>query len=351
MTQYIDEPLVTIFIPTYNREKSLLRTLQMLSLQILPEFEIVVLDNASLVHAESYCIEQDSHLAQLVDIGQLRFIRHSHNIGMSANFMRAYELCNTDWLWLLSDDDDVKPDCISRILQNILDVGNTLEVALIKFNSIGCERPSDKRYVTSIEELIDILALSNVHFNSYIFITNALYKTAAFKPYLQTGYLNLHTYVPHLMMVLDVMYFAKGKSVIYLSDDYVAQYVAPEVGYSYGMVAGLGVGAFKNFVYDLTAYYYNRLENVFAAHHDFKVSIDLYYQSKFRSNMFVARKLARNYYILIRESRSVLHRFFYLLFNFLMRFPWLFEACVWCFRKRSALIDRHIRAMFVRYQK
>ena len=56
---------------------------------------------------------------------------------------------------------------------------------------------------------------------------------------------------------------------LYLSEYSIVDYVPPKIGYSYGMVAGLGVGAFKNFNYNLDHKYYKKLENIFAAHNDF----------------------------------------------------------------------------------
>ena len=73
----------------------------------------------------------------------LRIHRNEFNIGMSANFMRSFELADGVWLWLLSDDDEIRLNALSNILAEIDHHGDNY--GFIKFSSIR-SRP-DREYL------------------------------------------------------------------------------------------------------------------------------------------------------------------------------------------------------------
>lgn len=267
---------------------------------------------------------------------------------MSANFMRAFELCNSEWMWLISDDDDISSSAIAEILKTIDFLKNNKQVSFVKFSSSSCKNSEMDEYITDIESFINILAISKDWFNSFIFLTNGLYKVEQFKQEIQIGYQNLHTYVPHFIMLLNCIY--KNKHSIYMSNVQVANYVPPEVGYSYGLVAGLGVGAFKNFTFNLKKESYLKLESIFAAHNDFKVTVDIFYQAKYNTNLFVAKRLIDNYYDLIKNSRGLTYRSLYRLFNMLVNFPNFFEFFIGLLAKLNPSINKHVKEIIIRYK-
>ena len=340
---------LTIAIPSYNRPEKLLATLQALLPQLGGCARILVLDNCSNVAYENYCTEADEEIRRAVEHGHIRFIRHACNIGMSANFMRAFELCADSWLWLVSDDDKIAADAVTTILSTVRALADEPQVAFIKFSSRGCEVAAP-RYMQSLDELIDVLAISMVHFNSYIFISNGVYRVPDFRQQIERGYQYLHTYVPHLVMLLYYLDARPRIPTIYLSEKHVASYVRPDVGYSYGFVAGLGVGAFKNFTFNLTKRQYRRLEAVFAAHNDFKVAIDLFYYAYNRSNMHVARRLVANYYIQIRDARGMLHRLALQGFMLLFYTPSLLRRVVNFLPVIAPSLKRHVAEMECKYR-
>lgn len=340
---------LSIFIPTFNRPQNVLETLGVLKGQLQPGVSVVVLDNCSDENVRDFCLSHDPAIKALHENGVITFIRHSANIGMSANFMKAYELCQAEWLSLLSDDDDISSDYVVTILSDLDKVREHSEVAMVKFSSKGCEKPESKSYVTSLDELIAIMAISNVHFNSYIFITNMVYRSDAFRQVLKIGYQSTCTYVPHLMMVIEYLYRHPNQKSVYLSEKQVASYRRPAVGYSYGLVAGLGVGGFKNLMYDLSADSYQKLENVFAAHDDFKVVMDLHFQAKYQANRFVEKRLIWNYYTLIRQARSWPHRVALRCFMYFIRIEFLFTLFVVVISRLSPLIKLHIDEMKTKY--
>ncbi len=267
---------------------------------------------------------------------------------MAANFLRAFELCDAEWMWMIADDDALSPDAVSSVLCETRAMSGRPSVAFIKFNR-GTENVDCERDTIGVDGLISRLGESPKLFNSFIFLTNGAYRFPHFREQLECGYVSLHTYVPHLMMLLDYAYKCRDEDVIYLSQRQVASYVKPVMGYSYGRVAGLGVGALKNLTYNLTRGQYRSLDRAFAAHNDYKVAIDLYYDARSNGSAVVARRLVGDYYYLVRRGRGVVHRVLFKCFSLLLCVPVLFEGVVSVVGLMSATYARHIDEIRRRY--
>jgi glycosyltransferase involved in cell wall biosynthesis len=99
-------PQVTVAIPTYNRERLLEASLRSALDQRYPEFEILVLDNASTDNTEA--------VVRSFDDGRLRYVRNATNIGLFRNWNRAVELNRSPYLTVLQDDDKLLPDFLQE---------------------------------------------------------------------------------------------------------------------------------------------------------------------------------------------------------------------------------------------
>ena len=106
-------PLLSICIPTYNRARWLRHSLAALAPQIAragDAVELIVSDNCS-----------DDNTPALVEAMQaqcpIRYHRNAANIGANPNFQRlVQDLARGEFVWLLGDDDLVRPDGVERIL-------------------------------------------------------------------------------------------------------------------------------------------------------------------------------------------------------------------------------------------
>lgn len=342
--------ILNIIIPSYNRPVQILETLKQLLPQITSSAQIIVIDNFSAENYKEYCLKNRPEWHSYIENGSLKIIRNKYNIGMSANIMRAFEYCDSEWMWLVADDDRIHENAIQRILDEIRVVQRKMDVSLIKFSVDGC-KVSEGQYIKTLPELIDRLSHSSAYFNSYIFITNNVYRVANFKDQIKIGCQFANTFVPHLIMLLYHLNENQNKSVVYLSTQQVAYYVRAEVGYSYGFICGLGVGAFKNFPFKLSQYDYKRLENVFAAHQDYKVIIDLFYYCFLYSNMSTARRLSQQYYIQIKGSRKPFERVALKLFSVFLYAPKIFDKLLGCLPLLSKNYGWHISEIKQRYIK
>ncbi|PJD93173.1 MAG: hypothetical protein CK424_03010 [Legionella sp.] len=108
---------LTISIPTWNRAAFLKENVLSIieSIQKVPEgsVELFISDNASTDETPDF-LREISHRYPFV-----RYIRQSENKGANANFYTVLKEARGDYVWLLGDDDQIHPECISKILTDI----------------------------------------------------------------------------------------------------------------------------------------------------------------------------------------------------------------------------------------
>jgi glycosyltransferase involved in cell wall biosynthesis len=107
------EPLVSIGIPTYNREAKLTRAVESALAQTHRNLELVISDNASDDETEAVCrafCERDP---------RVRYLRSPFNRGPSANFNTLFGEMRGDYLMLLSDDDWLEESYVATCLAEL----------------------------------------------------------------------------------------------------------------------------------------------------------------------------------------------------------------------------------------
>ena len=111
------QPLLSICIPTWNRSKILSISLTSFREQLTSidssEIEIFVSDNAS---------DDDTPqvVQSFIDQGlPITYNRNSENIGAAPNFIKCMQWASGKYIWLLGDDDLLKDNAISYILDLI----------------------------------------------------------------------------------------------------------------------------------------------------------------------------------------------------------------------------------------
>lgn len=334
-------PLLTICIPSYNRHEKARRCVELLLQQANDHLvNIIVLDNGSAQNYVEY-FAGDVLFQEALSSGALTICRNEYNIGMSANFLRAFEIAKSKWLWLISDDDNIRMNALETVIATIGDQPD--EVGFIRFRSHLTE---DKVGLNTLEEFIAFNSISNAAFNGSIFISNGVYRLIDFKPLLHIGYQYANTFVPHFMMI--VAYMAGGK-VCTLYNKEIVDYVVPELGYSYSMVAGLGVGAPKHLLLKLSSKNYKKFNSLFYPHNDYKVIIDLFYVCKRDATLYVFNYLAKNYLSYVSIARPFYKMIILRSFVFLTRSPMVFNQIIFLAEKSSKFIKKHIAEIKIRY--
>lgn len=334
--------MLSICIPSYNRPDKALKTVLVMLEQIRSDdVKIHVIDNSSDNNYHDY-FEKNIIASNSINIGSLKIHRNFVNIGMSANFMKCFELADSDWVWMVSDDDAPRADAVQKVVDSIRKFGSNS--SFIKFRS-GLNE--DVNICTTFDKFVEYNAKSKNSFNSSIFISNGVYKRKDFYNYIGIGYQYSYTYIPHFMMITYYVY--DGGSIVNLNEE-VVDYVVPEIGYSYSMVAGLGVGAPKNLILNIPQETYFKYQSIFFPHNDFKVMIDLYYYCRSKANLYVASYLAEEYYRYVVPFRKTKTKIILFFLKCIIGHDIVFNLLIRLLCRISKTAELHINEMKIRYR-
>jgi FkbM family methyltransferase len=104
------QPLVSIGIPTYNRQKFLEEALHSVMNQTYPNLEIILSDNASSDKTQAFCHEMSSKDSRI------KYIRQEHNLGAIRNFEQVFQVASGKYFMWVADDDKCEPECIEKLV-------------------------------------------------------------------------------------------------------------------------------------------------------------------------------------------------------------------------------------------
>lgn len=210
--------ILTVAIPTYNRPEKAKNTILDLVPQLNGEVKIMVLDNHSDVVIGDFVgplIPQEKRDA-------VTFIRHRVNIGGDPNFARCFELCDTEYIWVLGDDDKVMPDAISLILQ---DINQFKHLDLIGFNfNSNCVEETVRTGPKFLQSTNDFVYRVD-SFGNCETLSTSVYRTKEYAKYLYNAAWG--TYSMASQFVPAIMAMSRGK-VLVLSEKTIVQYIRGE---------------------------------------------------------------------------------------------------------------------------
>jgi len=132
-----DKPIVTVSVITYNSSKTILETLNSIKCQTYHNLILQISDDCSSDDTVKIC-------RNWIEDNQLRFIRtkimvSSINTGVSANFNRGWDECETEWLKDIAGDDLLLSDCVETFMnyvkahpESVLIFGKALAFSTVK---------------------------------------------------------------------------------------------------------------------------------------------------------------------------------------------------------------------------
>lgn len=153
----VNKILLSIVIPTYNRNARLNETLALLLPQLTPVCELLILDNASTIPVSETSAEV------LEGYPDVRICRHRTNIGADANICRCVEYATGEFVWVLGDDDHILRDSVRIALESIREFPH---VTAINFSTEMCMRSEQticrgvKDFIGKIDSFANILFIS-----------------------------------------------------------------------------------------------------------------------------------------------------------------------------------------------
>jgi glycosyltransferase involved in cell wall biosynthesis len=102
---------LSLCVATFNRAEFLGATLETLLAQATDECEVVVADNASTDDTEAVVAGFQRRFERL------RYYRQHTNVGFDRNYDRVVTLARGEFCWLMADDDTLKPNAVTRVLE------------------------------------------------------------------------------------------------------------------------------------------------------------------------------------------------------------------------------------------
>ena len=156
----MNKPLLSIVIPTYNREHLVLSLLEKVCNFKKEWVEIVIIDNNST--------SIDKLISQIrANNWSVNLVRNKHNVGGNENILRCFEYANGEWIWAIGDDDVIENNCFEIIYDKIQDLRNS-NVFGIHFNwDLIKQYKEAEIYLHNLEELFkNMHSLGDINFMS-----------------------------------------------------------------------------------------------------------------------------------------------------------------------------------------
>jgi len=190
--------MLTIAIPTFNRNVILLQNLKLLLPQLTPACKLLIVDNCSDIPVAETLKDVLNEFPSI----ELEIRRNSANIGANANILRCFELCETEWLWVLGDDDPPTPHAIEAILKHIRLYPQCLYFNFLAGGYGGVYSRTQPIFITGMAEFVErVDAIANV-----LFLSSGVHNISAMRPNLRLGYAYAHTqpnFVPFFTTIGD----------------------------------------------------------------------------------------------------------------------------------------------------
>lgn len=198
-----DKAFLTIAIPTYNRPEAIQKQVRNLLPQLIPgTVNLIVCDNASPTPVETLFSTDEKE--------KFTIVRNKVNIGADANIARCLEACcDSEWGYAPGDDDDLFPDAIARILQQIENNQNAL------FINFGCEKDE---ILNTKEEILCSLGRNLGGFGNAIWISKGVYHTRMMQEYYCDLNIYSYTFAGQLFLLLSYLKKHDNAVVIRLSE-------------------------------------------------------------------------------------------------------------------------------------
>lgn len=201
---------LTIWIPTYNRPKELKKTLlRIRELEIDKHVSIIISDNCSFSKDKSI----DSLITSMKNI---RLIKNTYNLSAGANFMRAFEVCSTTWIHILSDDDIIQNDYLDTIKDELDHAGRS--TVAIKFDTelYGKQSHSVAR---DLEDVIPNIPKNEINdwFNNLLLISSWIFRRELYGNNIRSGYLGYGTKLSHILPTLSLSKIDNGQLIVFSS--------------------------------------------------------------------------------------------------------------------------------------
>lgn len=193
-------PLLSIYIPTYNRPEKIQIQVRRLLPQLSSRVVLYVIDNHS---DQPVCDLFSDEEREYVNI-----IRNDINVGGDANIARCFEYCSTKLLWVLGDDDPVVENAVDVIFDTYFSQGDS-----VFYYNFG--RPYDA-VTTGFDEFC-LKHTTRAEFSSSFMMSKCVYNISLFKSDVMIYYKYVSCMIGTLITVLKCLEYDDKKKCLFSS--------------------------------------------------------------------------------------------------------------------------------------
>lgn len=205
-----------IYIITYNRAKNLEQTLDYLVGSAVEQFPITIIDNCSTDNtidiANSFCGK----------LKNLSIVSNKYNIGLGANFLKAFELSDFEYTWVLCDDDKIS-------VTNFDDVLKVIHEGEVDLIHVGAHIQKEWLFGNTFSTPKKLIAEGYPYFKFASFIPCNIFKTVSFSKSIALAYSNIGNVYPHMPFLFSLYLNDK---VLYISSQQLVIASPASDGYS-----------------------------------------------------------------------------------------------------------------------
>lgn len=212
---------LTVAITTYNRRNALIEQLRSLERQgQFDKYSITIFNNKS-----NYNVEETLKSALSKDFMDIVSVYdRKYNVGGDCNIALTFLQTNTQWMWLLSDDDITTPTSLQTVLE---DIEHHQDICWLKYSIAGAFE--DKK----VDNLVDVF--KNGHkFGEFLFMSNNVYQLSLMKDYLGNIMNFICTSFSQCAVPLLYIKYAHGKMMFRSSA--ISTYGVGPISYKYHYV-------------------------------------------------------------------------------------------------------------------
>lgn len=221
----VEQPLLSIIITTYNRELPLMEQLRSIECQGYFEgYKIYVVDNCS-----NYDVTKSlrKHFDEPF-LSRIELIKRPYNIGGDLNILLSFQIPDTSWMWLLSDDDITSPGSLEQILNDI-DDHNDDNICWLKYSIEGF-RSFVPCTINTVLDFFKYFTTNSFSGGEMIFMSNNVYKLEPIRKWITESAIWNGTAMEQI--VLPLLAIKYGNEKMMFIDKPVTNYVANRTSYS-----------------------------------------------------------------------------------------------------------------------
>lgn len=202
----LEKKILTIGIPTYNRAEFLekiLKKISTFSSDSMEKVRVLVVDNDS--------DDETAEVVSAYSFPWLEYEKNSSNIGATRNLFRLQELCSTEYLWWMGDDDSFEEENVLRALSVISSEQPDLLVINRKVESeeeVVCDNVLKKFDFKSSSSLSSFIESVGV-LTGLGCISTLIFKKIEMAPRQLEHFFDLKTSYPHLAFIIESFHSKK----------------------------------------------------------------------------------------------------------------------------------------------